>query len=154
MRKGDGEFLVALNQHPDVQIFTGDLPFESSEAAEKFIEDYDAYRVYGMGRWLIEEKNRKTPIGFCGIKYHPKDKQFDLGYRILPEYWNQGYATECGLGCLKWATSKGISSIVTCIHPSNTKSMRVSEKLDFRYAYERYYGEIVWLVYEPKIKES
>ena len=148
LRAGDGCFLLELNAHPDVLRFTGDAPFEDEEAAENFISNYDAYHRTGMGRWVIELLETKQPVGWAGIKMHQEDNQYDLGYRILHQFWNKGIATEAGIGCLKWGESNGITSVISCVHLENTRSIRVSEKLGFSYAYERYYGDTAWLIFE------
>lgn len=151
LKSGDGGFIVELNNHPDVLKYTGDAPFESVEDAEDFIRDYDSYQRTGMGRWVIELLDTQTPIGWCGVKHLQDENQYDLGYRILPRYWNQGFATEAGEGCLKWAIHAGIKNLLTCVHHENKRSLRVSEKLGFGYAYERYYGATPWLVLEKPI---
>lgn len=151
MRPGDGRFILDLNSHPDVMKFTGDPPFANIKAAETFISSYDSYKKTGMGRWVIELLKSEHPIGWCGIKHHPDDGNYDLGYRILSAYWNKGFATEAGHGCLEWASKSGIKRILTCVHSENKKSLRVSEKLGFEYAYERFYGSLPWMVFEKSI---
>ena len=63
MQPEDGPVFYLLNLDPDVIRYTGDAPFESEAAAIEFLKKYDAYKKYGMGRWVVENKrcHRDTP---------------------------------------------------------------------------------------------
>ncbi|MFM7079707.1 MAG: GNAT family N-acetyltransferase, partial [Bacteroidota bacterium] len=139
------------NAHPDVLRFTGDAPFKDVDMAEQFISGYDTYRKTGMGRWVIEILDTEEPVGWSGIKFHEDENLYDLGYRILHRFWNKGIATEAAIGCLNWIKGKEIKTVLSCVHQENHSSLRVSEKLGFKYAYERYYGETPWLIFEKSI---
>jgi RimJ/RimL family protein N-acetyltransferase len=87
MREEDGPILYRLNSDPEVIRYTGDPPFESEAAAIEFIRNYEAYKKYGMGRWLAERKEDGEILGWCGLKYLPGENQVDLGYRFFRKYW-------------------------------------------------------------------
>jgi ribosomal-protein-alanine N-acetyltransferase len=78
MREEDGPILYRLNSDPEVIRYTGDPPFESEAAATEFIRNYEAYKKYGMGRWLAERKDDGEILGWCGLKYLPGENQVDL----------------------------------------------------------------------------
>ncbi|HWA36000.1 MAG TPA: GNAT family N-acetyltransferase, partial [Cyclobacteriaceae bacterium] len=49
----DAADMFEMNNDPEVIKYTGDDPFESVEAAKKFIMGYDAYKRSGCGRWTV-----------------------------------------------------------------------------------------------------
>ena len=83
MTPADAQSAYALNLDPEVVQYTGDVAFESVEAAEKFLINYDHYKKYGFGRWAVIQKSNGEFLGWCGLKYHEDTKEFDLGYRFF-----------------------------------------------------------------------
>jgi ribosomal-protein-alanine N-acetyltransferase len=56
----------------------------------------------------------------------------ELGYGLLPQFWNQGYATEMGRAVVQWAfAERGVSLIVAGCAWDNAASARVLEKVGF-----------------------
>jgi len=147
MKLTDANFLVALNEHPDVFRFTTDPPFQSAETAAIFILNYNHYLNYGFGRWIIELKTACRPVGWCGLHYLTDENETDLGYRLLPEFWGVGIAAECGIACIRFAASLGKQRIVSRIHPNNKRSIRVAEKIGMRYEGNLIYEGAPWLNY-------
>ena len=68
-------------------------------------------------------------LGYCGF-YHPEGfDDTEIGYRLDPEFWNRGFATEAArsvrdCGFREWKLDRMIS----LIHPENIPSRRVAEK--------------------------
>lgn len=141
----DADAVYRLNQHPDIYRFTTDLPFESVEHARQFILDYEAQRMDGLGRWAVILKSNDTFIGWCGLKFHPDENEVDVGYRFLPEYWGQGFAVETGKACIEYGYSKGLQRIVARVHKENSRSIRVSEKLNMYYEKDLMYDGVPWM---------
>jgi RimJ/RimL family protein N-acetyltransferase len=151
MNEDDAESIYRLNIHPDIFRFTTDLPFESVEEAREFLKNYDAYSLYGFGRWAVVLKDTNAFIGWCGLKYIPEEKEVDIGYRFLPEYWGQGFAVETGLKCCEFGFAKlGLTRIVARVHKDNFRSIRVSEKMGMVYEKDLMYDGVAWLNYVLK----
>jgi RimJ/RimL family protein N-acetyltransferase len=126
----DAEELYALNADPQVLQFTGDLPFRDVKAAATFVEQYDVYTRYGMGRWAVIAKDSNLFLGWCGLKYSPDEEEYDLGFRFHRKYWNQGFATESSRACLDWGFKvRKLDTIVGRTMLANTGSVRVLEKV-------------------------
>jgi RimJ/RimL family protein N-acetyltransferase len=138
----DAEFHYELNLHPEVIQYTGNVAFKSVEEAREFLENYDHYKVAGMGRWLVIDKETGEKVGWCGLKN--EDGFTDLGYRFFKKHWGKGYATETALACLKYGFEVlELDEIIATALKDNPASYRVMQKIgmkfwkiDTRYEYE------------------
>jgi [ribosomal protein S5]-alanine N-acetyltransferase len=90
--------------------------------------------VYGWGLWFIIEKQERKVIGDAGFKGKPNQVgEVEIGYGIVPEYQNQGYATEAAQALIDFAFKEGKVKKVKAICEINNKpSIKVLEKLHFR----------------------
>ncbi|ULQ55581.1 GNAT family N-acetyltransferase [Flavihumibacter rivuli] len=130
----DAAALFELNNDPEVLLFTGDEPFASEAAARRFIEEYDQYQKFGYGRWAVIETNSGNFLGWCGLKYHPEEKETDIGFRFFKKYWNQGFATETARACLDYGfNTLGLEEIIGRVLVANKPSIKVLEKLGLHY---------------------
>ena len=129
-----------LNKDPEVIKYTGDSSFKSVSEAEIFIQNYSEYKDYGYGRWAVCLKESKEFLGFCGLKYHPKDKITEVGFRFFKNQWNKGYATESTLACLNYGFSEiKLKEIYAQVHINNYTSQRVIEKCGLHFVKEFLY---------------
>lgn len=134
MTPEDGAALFELNNDPEVIRYTGDGPFESVEAATRFLEKYDAYPRYGMGRWLVERKEDQAVLGWCGLKFLPDENQVDLGYRFFRKYWGKGYATETARHCVDFGFERlHLDRIIGRSAIANMASVHVLEKCGLKF---------------------
>ena len=130
----DALSFFALNEDADVLKYTGDQPFESVQEAENFLENYDQYKKYGVGRLAVIEKQTNNFLGWCGLKYSPEQDEYDLGFRFSKNYWNKGYATETAQKCIDYAFHQlGIQRIIGRAMLENKASIRVLEKLGMKF---------------------
>ena len=130
----DAPGMFELNSDPLVLQYTGDLPFDSIEAARLFIEQYDQYRKNGFGRWTVRLKNSGEYLGWCGLRRADPGSEVDLGFRSLRRYWNKGYATEAARACVQYGfDTLGLGRIVGRARRDNHASIRVLEKIGMRF---------------------
>ena len=60
--------------------------------------------------------------------------EVDLGYRFIKEYWGKGIATESARACIDLGfNSLGLKKMIAMVLPANSGSIRVLEKLNFKY---------------------
>jgi RimJ/RimL family protein N-acetyltransferase len=132
LTEADAAEMYALNADPEVIRYTGDGPFESVEAAAKFLREYKAYELYGVGRMAVILKDTGEITGWCGLKYHPDSGETDLGYRLMKKYWNMGIATESSLAHLNYGIhTLGLKRIIARAMHENAASIRVMIKCGF-----------------------
>jgi RimJ/RimL family protein N-acetyltransferase len=101
------------------------------------------YRTYpGLGVWPAEERVTGAFIGWFCLKYVPKTVEVEVGYRLLPDAWGRGYATEGARALVRYGFADlGLSRIIGLTHPDNLASQRVLQKAGLRDAgWGNYYG--------------
>jgi RimJ/RimL family protein N-acetyltransferase len=128
-QRNDAESFYRMNLDPEVIKYTGDRSFDNVDQAREFLDNYDAYDRFGYGRWAIIESNSNQFIGFCGFKYH-QEGYVDLGFRVMRQEWNKGYATEAAQGCLRYGFDKlNFKFVVGRVAKENSASIRVLTKI-------------------------
>ena len=127
----DAAATFELGSNPEVLRYTGDVCLTSIDEARTLLclHPIADYRKYGFGRWGVVVKDNGRLIGFAGLKYLDELREVDVGYRLLPEYWGNGLATEAARAsvCYGFETLK-LSRIIGLVDPQNTRSVRVLEK--------------------------
>ena len=126
----DAIHFFKINNDPECIKYTGDIPFESLDAARIFLKNYlRNYKDHKMGRWAVCLKTTNDFIGWCGLKYHSDDQIVDVGYRFYKKHWNAGYATEATKASLAYGfNSLELDKIVAHVHVDNNASHRVALK--------------------------
>jgi RimJ/RimL family protein N-acetyltransferase len=120
----------SLNLDPEVMRYTGDNPFKYLGDARKFLEEYDQYQKYGVGRLAVISKETGAFLGWCGLKYSKEQNYYDLGYRFFKKHWNKGYATETAIANLDFGFRQlGLKEIIGRALTANTASIKVLEKI-------------------------
>lgn len=130
MEPEDAEAFFRIQSDPEVMRFTHEEPPASVEEVRAALAAYPDFDEVGYGRWGCYLKGSGELIGFSGLKVVPEFETTDLGYRFLPRYWGQGFATESGFASLSYGFDViGLERIDAFVLPENTASIRVLEKL-------------------------
>jgi RimJ/RimL family protein N-acetyltransferase len=88
------------------------------------------WALKGYGHWALEERDSGELVGRSGLYYPPDWPELEVGWTVAREHWGKGYAPEAGRAAAAWAMEHlGLGHIVSLIHPSNERSIRVAEKL-------------------------
>ncbi len=105
-----------------------------AEALPSFIENMERAPSEPAWDWIAIHRSDKTVIGDIGFMGGPdQDGVVEIGYSIVPEYRNQGYATEMARGLLSWAfQEKGIRVVTASCLDDNIGSIKVLEKVGMR----------------------
>ncbi len=90
--------LFALDSNPNVLKYIGIPPLQKLEETDRLIDKvHKQYLDHGTGRLSAIDKKSQEFIGWGGIKYEQnirEENYYDLGYRIIEEYWGKGFGTE------------------------------------------------------------
>lgn len=104
------------------------------EVIEEFIGRMQARdRKIWTFYWLLQQEGPERPvlIGNGGFLVH-EDGTLEIGYSILSDYQNRGYATEAVRSMLQWAfSSLKKDCIIAHTYPHLKSSIRVLEKNGF-----------------------
>lgn len=91
--------------------------------------------------FAVDLLSKKEIIGFIGLCEQIYESEFtpcvDIGWRISPLHWNNGYATEGAIRCLQYAFETLILAELYAIAPKvNLKSERIMKKIGMKKAGE------------------
>jgi len=130
--ENDIEGMFALHSNSDVHLFLGNKTIRSrDEAAALIAYIQQQYLDFGIGRWACIENTSGKFMGWCGLKFVTEQENnqshfHDIGYRFLPEFWNQGYAKEAAKPCVEFGfNSLNLSKIIGTCHINNIASKKV-----------------------------
>jgi RimJ/RimL family protein N-acetyltransferase len=115
-----------------MEFFPSLLTKEQSDATVDRINSH--FLQHGFGLWAVEVVNGPPFIGFVGLLVPAFTAPFtpcvEIGWRLAPEHWGRGYATEGARAALEAAFVKvGLDEVVSFTVPQNARSRRVMEKL-------------------------
>ena len=116
------------------------------EAAERVRQMQRSFQERTAVRWVIVSRADGRFMGSCGFwRLLPAHFRAEIGYELAPEWWGHGVMPEAVAAILTFGfTRMGLHSVEAQIHPDNTGSRRVLEKLGF--VQEAYFRESY---YEP-----
>lgn len=134
---------------PRVTRYLGDGRPQSYHEAARYVRDCIALEAEtGMGRYAVVLDGEL--IGFCGFK--PDGEHIDFGWRYAQRHWGKGFATEAARAVLRYGVEElDLWGIVAVAYEANVASVRVIEKLGFRFR-ERTadeHGVMVWYTQPP-----
>ncbi len=131
----DTEAVYEFGSNAQVNKYTGDKSISTLSQAKEIITDiYCAdYKKYGYGRWAVVYKPENKIIGFAGLKYLPELQETDIGFRLLPQYWGKGIATETSRKIIPYGFEKlKLKKIIGIAMPENKGSCKVLEKIGLK----------------------
>jgi RimJ/RimL family protein N-acetyltransferase len=90
--------------------------------------------THGFGFWALEVPEVAPFIGFAGLLHVSFDAPFtpavEIGWRLAPQYWGAGYASEAARAALAHGFGPlGLSEIVSFTIPANTRSQAVMHRI-------------------------
>jgi RimJ/RimL family protein N-acetyltransferase len=117
---------------------------DAVERVERWRRGWD---VDGFGHFMIARQDTGMVVGRVGLLcWEPDfgehgtrseigdDAEIELGWTIERAAWGRGFATEAALAARDWALEAvTMRRLISLIHPENTRSLRVAEKIGERY---------------------
>ena len=78
--------------------------------------------------WAVVQKSDRAFIGTCALIVN-EDKEHELGFRFLEQFWGQGYGTEVARGLIEYAFRRTeVDALVAYVNEENKGSVRVLER--------------------------
>jgi len=130
-REEDFEQHARICADPEVTRFLGEgRPLSRFEAWRSLAAILGHWQLRGYGPWAVEERATGKLIGRIGFFYPEGWPDFELGWVLGREFWGKGYAGEGARRALAYAfTEMGRDHVISLIHPDNTGSIKVAERL-------------------------
>lgn len=108
---------------------------ESKKRLCSFIENYQQNDRLGV--WLVELKDKKEFIGRASLLKNEDLNIIEIGYRLLPEFWGKGYASEVIESLSIYVKKKlKIDKLHAMTYPENIASKKLLEKMNFSFSRE------------------
>lgn len=133
----DADAIIALYNDPEViRYLIVDPPCDNHERAIEMIQWMENwYTKKEALRWGITLRENDALIGTCGFHFWSKEhRRVDIGFDLLPSYWNKGYMTEITHVMLRWCfVNLDLHRIQADCTAGNMGSERVLLKCGFTY---------------------
>lgn len=139
-QESDNKPFIAMGLDERVMEYFATL--NTAEQSRDFITRMqDIINEQGWGMWAAQELASEEFIGIIGIKPLPQDfpvvslesPPIEIGWRLRPEFWNKGYATEGALASLELGfNTLNLKEIVSITSFLNAPSIRVMEKIGMK----------------------
>lgn len=133
----DLAIFAELNADPQVMhFFPGPLDRPQSDALAARIEAHIDSR--GFGPWVVERLEQPGMIGILGLQQVLFDSAFtpavEIGWRLLPDYWHQGLASEAGQAALRFAFEQlELPQVLAFTVPANLPSQALMQRLGMQH---------------------
>lgn len=136
LQPSDAAFILELVNDPSWLRFIGNKQVHTQDDARRYIADRAAvmYARFGFGLWLVELKDGRMPIGMCGLIKRDTLDDVDIGFAFLAAHRGNGYALEAASATAHFGwNTLGLGRIVAIVSPDNEDSVRLLERLGFRF---------------------
>ena len=132
-----------LQSDPRVYTFVGrpcnDKVEQSRAELELIIREYEnpaSHRIIGG----VFQMETGVFVGTCAI-YLNREGEYELGYRILPDYWGMGYASEIIRPLIHFGFCElGLTALCAYVFDDHATSIKILEKGGMRLD-RRFYNE-------------
>lgn len=130
----DQQFVYEGLSHPEVIPFYG-VRYDSFDAAKAQMDWYESLQREGTGlAWKLVEKTTGEKLGVIAVYlYKPEHKKAEIGFWLLPQFWNKGFASEALNAVIDcWKVEKGLHRLEGFVEEGNAASSKLLEKAGFQ----------------------
>lgn len=132
----DFDAICELNANPEVMRYI-EVCRPVSKVREFLEKAIHHFEKHGFSFGTVFEKASNRIIGQAGILYLAYDDtqpDVEIGYRLHPDYWKKGYATELARALIQWGFNHlTTKKLIAVIQPGNFASRRVLERVGMHY---------------------
>ncbi len=121
---------LSFHQDPRSSQFWEGLPENPVSACQQqFARVFERYEKNWGGMNALILKTSGNLIGLCGLLVQNVDgiDELEIGYSILPRYWQKGFATDAAKKCKEFAFKNGLAeTLISIIQVDNLPSQKVA----------------------------
>lgn len=132
----ESDYVPFFEMSSDPLVYEYLPPFPDRRACDAFVDHLrEDFSRRGWGFWALEHKHTGDFIGMAGM--HEPGPEFgvgrpcmEIGWRLAPVFWGQGYATEAAHEILRFAFSElALDEVTSFTAVSNKRSLGVMGRL-------------------------
>src|ERR1044072_9917431 len=130
----DLDAVAPILASPQVMKYFGKTcqPLSREESAEVIERILRLWKQKGFGRLAVVLKEENKLIGIAGLRDY--EGEAELFYFFDEPYWNKGIATEVGKALVRYNfETHNFPRIIALTRPENTATLRVLEKIGFKF---------------------
>ena len=148
-REEDVDLLANLMANADFMRFS--LGVFSRQQTIAFLDKIIGWQRRGLpSLFAVIHRTDNRLIGYCGFFHQQVDgiEEIEIGYRLDPDHWNAGLATEAAQAVRDHAFGDlKLQRVISLIHPENAPSRRVAEKIGMKIEKETVFRGFPTLVF-------
>ena len=140
---GDLPALFEILQEPGIFQYFPNPGNPTRNQVRRFIErQIHGWEDFGYAWWAVEPYEENCLAGWCGLQFLPESDETEIGYLLGERFRGKGYATEAAQRSVRWGfETLPLERLIALVHPQNTASRRVIEKVGMTYLHEaEYFG--------------
>jgi ribosomal-protein-alanine N-acetyltransferase len=127
--------LHACFSDPEAMRYWNFPPCTSEQESARWLKNLsNAKNPYAFLAWAVADKRTDRCVGM--VNYHHREahnRRLEVGYILAPSHQGRGLMTEAMLPMLAYCFTKlSVHRVQALIHPDNTASIRLVERLGFR----------------------
>lgn len=132
--ESDREALTPMHGSRDVMRYISDGDYSEAAVDERVTRIIENDFPDGLGMWMVHTKDRGAFIGLGMIITLPDSDEIEIGYRLDPKFWRQGYGTEIARRFLRYGFEVlELEKIVAVTDQENIGSQSVLRKAGMPY---------------------
>ncbi len=145
----DLDKLIMMYTNPIVMATLGGVR-TTQQSQENLDWNLRQWKENNFGLWMFYNTKTKEWVGRGGLRRVNVSGQdeIELGYTLMPQFWNQGLATEIAKACIEIAFEVlRLKNIVSYTLPTNISSQHVLEKVGFQYERDIIHDQLPHILY-------
>jgi len=148
----EAHFDELLRMHRDEKVMAtlGGVRTEEAWTRAFFNQSNTHWNQHGFGLWVFRDKANGKFVGRGGLRHIVVggNKEVELAYALMSDYWGQGLATEIASISLKIGFERlHFTNIVCFTMTTNYASQRVMQKAGFIYEREIIHANLPHVLY-------
>ncbi len=144
----DFEGHARITADPEVMRYITGAALSRAEAWWNVARYMGHWQIRGFGMWGVTERSTGELIGHMGFLEPEGGRGFELGWALARPAWGRGYALEGTRAAVAHAFTVLKRTHIACvIHPENSRSIRVAERLGARLEREITEADKTLLIY-------